>query len=424
MKLGFKTFLVILVSLVLIAGTAFSVTNLRFFFPVQVAGALAVLMDGVVADFNSEHPDIFVEPIYSGNYDQTMQKAVTAAQGKNPPDVALLLAIDIFSLLDMNLIEDMDQFLVGEDANFTEPFYAGFLENSMIDGVTWSIPFQRSTPIFYYNKDHFREVGLDPENPPKTWEELLEAAKKLTIKDSRGNVTRWGFEDITDDTWTIQAWILQAGGKYANETGTESYFDTPEVAKAVEQWSYMANVERVMPRHRSYGAASQDFVAGATSMMYNSTGSLSFVKNSATFDFGVAPLPGEVKTAVPTGGGNLYIFKGIPDENKEAAWTFVKWLSKPENSARWSIGTGYIPVRKDAFETEALKEFAEGFPYILVARDQLDVARREMAFHSNSQVRELFLTTLQNILDERVSISAGLKQLQEEVEMILAPFKQ
>ena len=185
MKLGFKTFLVILVSLVLIAGTAFSVTNLRFFFPVQVAGALAVLMDGVVADFNSEHPDIFVEPIYSGNYAQTMQKAVTAAQGKNPPDVALLLAIDIFSLLDMNLIEDMDQFLVGEDANFTEPFYAGFLENSMIDGVTWSIPFQRSTPIFYYNKDHFREVGLDPENPPKTWEELLEAAKKLTIKDSR-----------------------------------------------------------------------------------------------------------------------------------------------------------------------------------------------------------------------------------------------
>jgi len=266
-------------------------------------------------------------------------------------------------------------------------------------------------------------VGLDPENPPKTWAELLEAAKKLTVKDSRGNVTRWGFEDITDDTWTIQAWILQAGGKYANETGTESYFDTPEVAKAVEQWTYMANVERVMPRHRSYGAASQDFVAGAASMMYNSTGSLSFVKSSATFDFGVAPLPGEAKKAVPTGGGNLYIFKGIPEENKEAAWTFVKWLSKPENSARWSIGTGYIPVRKDAFETEALKEFAEGFPYILVARDQLDVARREMAFHSNSQIREVFLTTLQNILDERVSISAGLKQLQEEVEMILAPYK-
>ena len=72
----------ILVLLVFIAGTAFSVTNLRFFFPVQVAGALAVLMDGVVADFNSEHPDIFVEPIYSGNYDQTMQKASWNSRGR------------------------------------------------------------------------------------------------------------------------------------------------------------------------------------------------------------------------------------------------------------------------------------------------------------------------------------------------------
>ncbi len=423
MKFGIKSFFVVLLTFVLISGTALSVTNLRFFFPVQVAGPLAVLMDGVVADFNSEHPEIFVEPIYSGNYDQTMQKAVTAARGKNPPDIALLLAIDIFSLIDMKLIEDMDQFMVEEDANFTEAFYEGFLENSKVDGVTWSIPFQRSTPIFYFNKDHFKDAGLNPENPPKTWDELLEAAIKLTIKDSRGNVTRWGFEDITDDTWTIQALILQAGGKYANETGTEAYFDTAEVAKAIEFWTYMANVERVMPRHRSYGPASQDFVAGAASMMFNSTGSLSFVKNSATFDFGVAPLPGDVTTAVPTGGGNLYIFKGIPEANKKAAWTFVKWLSKPENSARWTIGTGYIPVRKDAFETDALKEFAEGFPYILVARDQLAVARREMAFHSNSQIREVFKTTLQNILDERVSISVGLTQLQKEVDEILAPHK-
>jgi sn-glycerol 3-phosphate transport system substrate-binding protein len=176
MKLGIKIFLVILVSLVLIAGTVFSVTKLRFFFPVQVAGALAVLMDGVVADFNSEHPDIFVEPIYSGNYDQTMQKAVTAAQGKNPPDVALLLAIDIFSLLDMNLIEDMDQFMVGEDANFTEPFYAGFLEKFYDrwrkPGVYRSREVLRSS----FTKDHFREVGLDPEIPRKLGG-IVEAAK-------------------------------------------------------------------------------------------------------------------------------------------------------------------------------------------------------------------------------------------------------
>lgn len=414
----------VLVIVLIFSGISFAAktVDLTFYFPVQVAGALAVLMDEIVDEFNVEHPDINVQPVYSGNYDQTMQKAITSAQGKNAPDVAILLAIDLFTLRDFDFIEEIDQFLIGEDSNFTKSFYPGFMENSVLDGKTWSIPFQRSTPIFYYNKEHFKEVGLDPKNPPKTWDELIKAAQLLTLRDSKGNVKRWGFEDITDDTWTVQALILQAGGKYSNPEGTIAYFNSPEVKKAIEFRNTLANIERVMPRHRSYGSASQDFVAGATSMMYNSTGSLSFVKKSAAFDFGVASLPKDVKQAVPTGGGNCYIFKGIPEENKKAAWIFVKWMSQPEISARWSIGTGYIPVRADAFETDALKKYVETFPYVLVARDQLAYAYSEMAFHNNSQIREVMLTNLQDILDEKISIDDGLNKLQKETETILAPF--
>jgi len=414
----------VLVIVLIFSGISFAAktVDLTFYFPVQVAGALAVLMDGIVGEFNAEHPDINVQPVYSGNYDQTMQKAITSAQGKNAPDVAILLSIGLFTLRDFDLIEDFDQLMIGEDSNFSKSFYPGFMENSVLDGKTWSIPFQRSTPIFYYNKEHFKEVGLDPENPPKTWDELIEAARLLTLRDSKGNVKRWGFEDITDDTWTVQALILQAGGMYSNPEGTIAYFNSPEVKKAIEFRNALANIERVMPRHRFYGSASQDFVAGAASMMFNSTGSLSFVKKSATFDFGVAPLPKDVKQAVPTGGGNFYIFKGIPEENKKAAWIFVKWMSQPEISTRWSIGTGYIPVRADAFETDALKKYVETFPYILVARDQLAYAYREMAFHNNSQIREIMLTNLQDILDEKISIDDGLNKLQEETETILAPF--
>jgi len=397
--------------------------QLTFYFPVQVAGRLANLMNEIVADFNSQHPDIQVEPVYGGNYDQTLQKSITAARGGNPPDVAVILAIDLFTLRDLDLIEDLDQFMVGPDSDFAEPFYPGFMENSVLDGKTWSIPFQRSTPIFYYNKELFQEAGLDPNHPPATWEELLAAAKALTKRDAKGNVTQWGFEDITDDTWTVQALILEAGGQYANPEGTEAYFNTPEVKEALEFRNRLANIERVMPRHRFYGAAAQDFVAGATAMMFNSTGSLSFVKQSATFDFGAAPLPKGRVAAVPTGGGNLYIFKGIPEDHKKAAWTFAKWMSQPEIAARWSIGTGYIAVRRDAFDTSAMKKYVAEFPYVLVARDQLAVAHREMAFHNNSQIRQVVLTALSDILDERISIDAGLKQLQQEVDEILAPFK-
>ena len=420
---GLRKLIVVMVLCVVLTAGVFAQIQLRFFYPVQVAGPLSLLIDEMVAEFNTQHPDIKVEPIYSGNYDQTLARALTAARGGNPPEVVVLLAIDLFTLLDLDLIEDVDQFMTGEYEDFTASFYDGFLENSILDGVTWGIPFQRSTPIFYYNKDHFREVGLDPDKPPTTWDELLEAARLLTIRDSRGNVTRWGFADITSDTWTIQALILQAGGEYANEAGTEAYFNTPPVKEALEFWNRLANIERLMPRHRAYGAASQDFVAGALSMMFNSTGSLSFVRTSATFDFGVAPLPCNELCAVPTGGGNLYILKGLPEANKQAAWKFITWMTNPENAAKWSIGTGYIPVREDAFETASLKQYAEDFPAILVARDQLAVARREMAFHNNSQIREVLLGYVQDMLDERLSIDNGLRQLQNEVDMILAPFK-
>jgi len=424
MRGKFLVSLLVVISLTVTGGVVGAEkVKLTFNFPVQVAGPLAKLMTNIVNDFNTQHPNIEVEPVYAGNYDQTMQKAVTAARGGNPPDVAVLLSIGLPTLLDLDIIENMDQFMVGPDANFSQKFYPAFMENSVSGGKIWSIPFQRSTPIFYYNKEHFKEVGLDPNNPPKTWKELEAAAKKLTKRDASGKVVRWGFEDITDDTWTIQALILQTGGQYSNLEGTVAYFNTPEIKKAMEFWTRMANDERIMPRHRFYGAAAQDFVAGASSMMYNSTGSLSFVKKSAEFDFGAAPLAKDKVAAVPTGGGNLYILKGIPEEHQKAAWEFVKWMSQPEIAARWSIGTGYIGVRADAFETETMKEYVAGFPYVLVARDQLKNAHKEMAFHNNSQIREVLLTAQSNILDERVSIDKGLAQLQEEVDRILKPFQ-
>jgi sn-glycerol 3-phosphate transport system substrate-binding protein len=422
-----KLKVVLCLFLVLLVGAssfASKIVDLKFYFPVQVAGPLAVLMDNLVSNFNTQNPGIKVSPIYSGNYDQTLQKAITSARGGNPPDVALLLSTDLFTLRDLDLVENIDGFLGRDDSSFFDEFYEGFMENSTLDGKRWSVPFQRSTPIFYYNKEDFKKAGLDPENPPKTWDELLADAKLLTKKDSGGNVVTWGFEDITDDTWTIQALILQAGGQYANEQGTESYFDSAEANEAVSFWNKLANVYKVMPRHRSYGSASQDFVAGATAMMFNSTGSLSFVKSSANFQFGVAPLPAGKMSGVPTGGGNLYIFKNISKSQKAAAWKFVKWLSQPEISAKWSINTGYIPVRKDAFETQQMKDYVEKFPYVLVARDQLENAHREMSFHSNSQIREAFLTHLQSILDEKISASEGLKDLQEEVKAILEPFNE
>lgn len=395
--------------------------SLKFYYPVQVAGPLAKVIEGMVTSFNREHPDIRVEAVYSGSYNETMQKAQTAVMSKNPPDVAVLLAIDILTLVGMDAVVPLDSY-IARDKGYIDDFYPGFMENSQWGGHVWSIPFQRSTPLMYYNKDAFREAGLDPNKPPKTWDELLAYSQRLTKRDAAGNVTRWGLSIVTDDTWIIQAFILQNGGQYCNLEGTKTYFDTPESIGALQFWVDLANKYQVMPRHRFYGDAAADFVAGKNVIMLNSTGSLSFVRNSATFDFGVAPLPRHKQEAVPTGGGNFYVFKGLPKEREEAAWTFIKWMTSPERVAEWSIASGYIPVRRSAFDVPAMKEYVQRFPEALVARDQLQVAKREMALNNNQQIRETLLTALAQALDGKLSAEEALKRAQAEADRILRPW--
>ena len=259
--------------------------NIKYFYYVNVAGNQPKLMQDLIDEFSKTHPNIKVEPIYSGNSDQAVQKAITAARGGNPPGVLLATSISLLEFLDMDLIEDIDQFMVNSDKNYTDNFYQGFMKNSQAKGKTWSLPFSRSIPFFYWNKKHFKEAGLDADKPPKTWDEVKQYAEKLVKRNDKGEVSRWGYEDMTEDTWTIQALILQAGGKYSNDTGNAAYFNTPEAKKAFAYWNDLVNERKVMPALRSYGSGSQDFVAETTSMMVNACSSFAFVANSAKFRF-------------------------------------------------------------------------------------------------------------------------------------------
>jgi sn-glycerol 3-phosphate transport system substrate-binding protein len=423
-----KKFLVLVLCMSIVAGVwaggsgesaAEGPVELTFLFPVQVAGPQAALMSNIVSDFNDAHPDIYVEAVYSGNYDQTVQRAITSSRGGNPPAVVVATSISLLEFLDMGLVEDLDQFMTEADADYAERFYPGFMANSMYEGAVWSVPFQRSLPVLYWNRGHFEQVGLDPDSPPTTWEEVIEYADAL-----RAAPGQYSFVDITEDTWTIQALILQAGGRYSNDAGTEAYFDTQETREAFGFWNTLANEMRVMPRQRFYGNASQDFVAQETSMMVNSSGSFAFVADAAEFDFGITTLPGHVKKAYPTGGGNLYIFRGLSDAEQEAAWTFVKYMSSPEISARWAIETGYVPAQPAAYETPAMLQHIEKFPHFGEFAENLQFASKEMAFFSNSEIRETLRVTIADILLQNKTIDQGVRDLQQTVDGILAPYQE
>ena len=110
-------------------------------------------------------------------------------------------------------------------------------EGRQFEGKTYAIPFQRSTPVFYYNKDAFREAGLDPEAPPTTWDEMIEVGKQLTVKDANGNVTRWGTRIPTlglGGAWLFGGLVVSKGDVLTTETGTEARIDTPATLASLE----------------------------------------------------------------------------------------------------------------------------------------------------------------------------------------------
>lgn len=405
------------------AADAQQVMTLRFFYPVGVAGPLARVIGEMAEEYNRLNPSVRVEAIYSGGYADTIARALTAAKAKNPPDLAVLTAADVWTAYDADIIEPLDSFIQAAGGkDFLGKFYAAFLRDGEIKGGQYAIPFQKSTPIFYYNKTVFREAGLDPERPPQTWTELLEMARKLTIVRG-GEVVRWGLQ-IPIDQWLFSAYVMQNGGRINSEDGTRTFLDSPEAVAALQFMVDMALKEKVMPPRRFFGDASADFVAGKTAMMYNSTGGLPFVRSGATFDWYVAFLPMGKQRIVPTGGGQFVIFKGIPQAQQQAAWNFITWMTSAENAGKWSVRSGYVTVRPDGLQTPELKRLTTEFPQALMALKQLDYAHREPPYtHEGRRISRIITDAVEAALAGKATPRDALEAAQREAEAVLASFR-
>ena len=325
--------------------------------------------------------------VYAGNYTDTMTKAMTAMKGGQPPQLSVLLSTDVFTLMDENAIVPFDG-LVADKVWFKD-FYPAFMANGQIDGKTWSIPFQRSTIVLYWNKDAFKDAGLDPEKAPASWDEMVAMGKKLVKKDGSGNVTRWGVEIPTTGYayWMLQALAIENGQKLMNEAGTEVYLTAPKTVAALDYWVDLSRKENVMPTGSiDWATLRTDFLEGKTAMMWHTTGNLTAVKDGAKFNFGVAMLPAKEQRGSPTGGGSFYIFKSASPEQQKAAVNFIQWMTAPEQAAEWSIKTGYVAVSPAAYKTKAMEDYAKGFPAATVARDQLEYAVPELSVHENGRI--------------------------------------
>ena len=407
--------------------TAQAQTEVSFFYPVAVGGPITKIIDGYAAEFEKENPGIKLKPIYSGSYQESITKALTAVKSGEPPVMSILLSTDMFTLIDEEAIVPFDDFAKSaEDKAWVASFYPAFMENSQTGGKTWGIPFQRSTIVLYWNKEMFKEAGLDPNRPPANWKETVDYGQKLTKRDASGKVTQWGVQIPSSGFpyWLFQALAIQNGVNLMNAAGTETYYDKPEVIAALQYWVDLARKDKIHPEGIvEWGTTPKDFFEKKMAMMWTTTGNLTNVRTNAKFDFGVAMLPAGKVRGSPTGGGNFYLFAKSTPAQKEAAFKFIKWVTTPQRAAQWGIDTGYVAVRADAFETPVMKTYVAGFAPAAVARDQLPYAKAELSTHENQRVTKALNDALQAALTGTKPADQALKDAQRESERILRPFK-
>lgn len=414
-------------ALALLATTQAAAVELSMYYPVAVGGPLTSIVDAMVADFQKENPDIKVAAIYAGNYNDARIKALAALKSGQPAQLSVMFSIDIYELIEQDAIVAFDDIIeTADDKAWLSSFYPSLMENGITQGKTWGIPFQRSTIVMYYNKDAFRDAGLDPEKPPATWDELVSMGKKLTKKDASGNPERWGamIPSTGYPYWMFGALAMQNGQVLMNGAGNETYFDSPAVVEALQYWRDLGEKHAVMPAGTiEWGTLRQNFLEGKTAIMWHSTGNLTAVKKNAKFDFGVAMLPAKQRRGTPTGGGNFYIFKQTSPEEKKAAMKLIKWMTQPERTAEWSIETGYIGTRPDAYETPALQKYVKEFPPAAVARDQLQFATAELSTYETGRVRKLLDDAIQAVLTGQKTPAEALGSAQSQADRLLKRYR-
>ena len=303
----------------------------------------------LVKDFNAKHPNIEVTEKYNPDMykglTQNLQAAI--ASGKNPDVVQMGYSFLNYANDNLKYTDITD--LAKQDSKEKDYLKNNFLPNVLNLAQTESgkqigLPYSVSVPVLYYNPDIFKAAGLDPENPPKTWDEVQKAAKQ--IKEKTGNVGF--FMQEFADNWAQQAMIESNGGEMLKKANgkVQAAFDSPEAAQAFQLMADM--VKDGSGLHATNEEGFQAYISGKVGMVCTTIGKRANFEKSAKFAVKAAPFPvfGSKARKVPAGGNFIMCFSKDKDK-QQAAWEFIKYLESAEALGKWSTGTGYLPPRKD-----------------------------------------------------------------------------
>lgn len=376
-------------------------------------------------DFNASQDNCYVEPIYQGSYDDSLNKLKAGLQTKDTPVVIQMYDIGTRLLIDLKIATPVQYFIDKENYDVSD-IEANLLAYYTVDGQLASMPFNSSTPVLYYNKDMFRAAGLDPEKPPRTFAEVHEYARKLTQRDASGKVIVSGIS-ISIYGWLFEELLAVSGGMYVNNNNgrdglaTEATFNGPEGVAILEWWNSMY-AEDLMGK---YGRKNVDvrtaFYAQQTAMFMDSTAAVRSAIDAAgsKFEVGTAFIPRPNEEAFKSwgtviGGGSLWILNSSTAEQQACAWEFIKYQAAPARQAYWHTMSGYFPIRPAAYQDPLAIEWQSKYPQFKTAVDQLHAAPNNRV--TNGGLIGVFPSARQTIETAIEEVLAGKATPQEALD--------
>ena len=321
-------------------------------------------------EFNESQDEIVAIAESVGSYADLNQQFTAALQAQTVPDIVCFPEMQWLQFYQSDALAPLDGYF--DDEWNLDVYIQNYVAEGVAAGQTFTVPFAHSTPLFYYNKSRYIEVGL-PEEGPTTWQDLAEFAPELaTIQVDGRPLSAMAF---SPDAWHGQADIWGFGGANSTED-----FQVTIAEGAGAEW---LEFQRKFIHDDGYGylaqSAGTDFQSGVTAGWRGSTASLTGQTAAAegNFEVGVAYMlssEGQEKQ-VPTGGSGLQMVRTESQDRQDACAELFRFLAGPEQSATWHIGTGYVPIVQAAAETQQVKDLVAENPNYLVALNQLENAR-------------------------------------------------
>lgn len=384
------------------------------------ASAGAEATKELLATFKQKFPNITVETVAvpSNEIMSRVQADIVAGQ---QPDVAQLVFRDLIYIssdLGANALEDM--VAPQELKEHLSGMIPQGLDLGKVDGKTYGLAYTFSTPILYYNADLFKQAGLNPDNPPKTWDDVKKAGEAIKEKTGKNGFFP-GAYGPADGTFVYQAIVMSNGGKVRD--GNRLTFADNNAAEAVKMLRDMVD----SGAHARLDVASpSDTMASANLGMFLYTSALyGSLKKSAKdkFDLRVTAMPsfGDKPTAPTNSGSALFVFSKDPAKQR-ASYELLKFLTSKEAYTIITSKIGYLPLRLDIVDDpKYLGGWVKENPMIRPNLEQLNRLTANIAFPGPNyrQVEKMMMDSVREAVFGSGDPVATLKAAQDDAQNLM-----